>query len=208
MVNPKSPIRNRGAQRAFSYLLFAICSLPFAAVLGCAQEVTVIRYDPFLAGLPGAEGGAPPVGMRPATPVDPHDVPKEELIVKNPDGSVTLIARVTRHLIAHLSRVLEEGDEDLLYDQLVSTATKAHFRTENKDDPKKVILDYFKENQADIYALLVRMPAGERTPGVILSKVGPSRFKLTITGTSARGIRLTELWVVMENGNWRLWWFA
>jgi hypothetical protein len=174
---------------------------------GCADEVTVIRYDPFLARLPGAQGGEPPVGKRVQGEVDPHEVPPEQLIVKNPDGSVTLVAKVTRQLIAHLSRVMEEGDDDLLYDQLVSKQTKGHFLAEGKD-PKKTVKEYFAENRDDILALLARMPSGERTPGVVLAKVAPSRFKLTITGTAARGIVLTEMWVVMENGNWRLWWFA
>jgi hypothetical protein len=200
--------RRRGACGSLPRVCVVLCALgALLLVQGCAEDVTVIRYDPFLARLPGAEGGEPPVGKRVQTESDPHDVPKEELIVKNPDGSVTLVARVTRQLIAHLARVMEEEDEDLLYDQLISKKTKAHFMAEGKD-PKQEVKNYFAENRDDIYSLLARMPAGERTPGVMLSKIAPSHFKLTITGTAARGTRLTELWVIMENGNWKLWWFA
>lgn len=178
-----------------------------AIVGGCAEETKVIRYDPFLASLPGAEGGAPPVGERPTAQTDPHDVPAEQLTIKNPDGTVTLVSRVIRHLIGHLARVLEEGNEDLLYDQLISEETKRYFKAQGKE-PKKEVLEYFIAQQDEIYALLARMPAAERTPGVVMTKVAPSKFKLTITGTSARGAVLTELWVVMEGGNWRVWWFA
>ncbi len=185
-----------------------LCALSSVLLLpACSDDVKVIRYDPFLARLPGAEGGEPPVGKRAQSEIDPHDVPKEELIIKNPDGSVTLISHVTRQLIAHLSRLMEEGDDDLLYDQLISKQTKAHFLSEGKD-PKHEVKTYFAENREDIYALLARMPAGERTPGVTLTKIASSQFKLTITGTAARGTNFTEMWVVMENGNWKLWWFA
>ncbi|MGE0302849.1 MAG: hypothetical protein AB7Q91_09025 [Phycisphaerales bacterium] len=196
-----APWTFRACRRSMALALLA------ALFTGCGQEVRVIRYDPFLAGLPGAEGGQPPVGERPSAPKDPMDVPLDSLVVKNPDGSVTLVAKVIRHLVGHLARVMEEGDEKLLYEGLISETTKRHFRSEGKD-PRKEVLDFFIARQEDIYALLARMPAAERTPGVVLSKVGPSRFKLTITGTAARGAALTELWVVMEEGNWRVWWLA
>ncbi|MFM9902042.1 MAG: hypothetical protein ACKVOT_13600 [Polaromonas sp.] len=173
----------------------------------CGEDVRVVRYDPFLSHLPGAEGGQPPIGERPGTPEDPMAVPEDQLVVTNPDGSVTLIAKVVRHLIGHLARVMEADDQKLLYDQIISEQTKAHFAAEGQD-PRKAVAEFFRDNRADIDKLIARMPAGERTPGVILSKTGPKQFKLTVTGTAAKGLRFNELWVVMEKGNWRLWWFA
>ncbi len=194
-------------QRMRAASIAAVCVAACVMLAGCGEDVKVIRYDPFLAGLPGAEGGQPPVGERPVIPDDPHGASQDQLMVKRPDGGVTFVAKVTRHLIAHLGKVLESEDDRLLYDELVSAQTKAHFEAQGRD-PRAEVSEFVKENRTDIYALLARMPSGERTPGVQLVKVGPKSLRLTITGTSARGLKLTELWVVMENGNWRLWWFA
>ncbi len=205
-----SPARRKGASIAPTtapLLVLAKCLAVCVVAAGCAEEVKVIRYDPFLAHLPGAEGGKPPVGERPQTPVDPMELPPDQLIVRNADGTTTLVSRVVRHLVGHLARVMQEEDDRLLYDQLVSEETKLHFSREGQE-PRQAILEFFRDNHDDVIALLSRMPAAERSPGVVLSKVGPKQFKLVLSGTAARGLKFTELWVVMEKGNWRLWWFA
>jgi len=173
----------------------------------CEQEIRVIKYDPFLASLPGAQGGQPPVGERPVIPDDPHALPADQLMVKRPDGGVTFVAKVTRHLVAHLGRLMEAEDNRLIFDELISSATKAHFQAMGKD-PRAEVDTFFTERRGDILALLARMPSGERSPGVQMEKVGPRALRLTVSGTGARGLRLTELWVVMEGGNWRVWWFS
>ena len=46
------------------------------------------------------------------------------LSVKNPDGTTTLIAKTVRQMMTHLERCLDEGEDELLIDQVISDKTK------------------------------------------------------------------------------------
>lgn len=186
-----------------------VAVLPLLLLAACEPETRVIRYDPFLARLPGAEGGKPPVGLasEPLDKLAEQSGKPEELVVKNADGSVKLVARKIRHVMVHLFNTLRDEDADLLYEQVVSSATKRHFEAE-KPDARAYILSFLKEHEQDISALFARMPAAEQSPGVRLTKTDERAFKLELMGSPTRGLRFTTLWVVMEQGQWRLYWVS
>lgn len=166
---------------------------------GCATE-RVVHWNPPLAGLPESQS-ATPVARRDES-VDVASLPAEELTVKNPDGSVLLRSPAIRHVMIHLHAALKEEDNALL-DQVVSTATRRHFASEGR--PPEAIHEFLRTNQNDIMVLFGRMPQAERSPMVKLSREGGA-LRLRLTGVLANDIRFTELWVVLEGGNWKLLW--
>lgn len=73
--------------RILAFLCAPVCAL---ALVGC--ETRVVRYNPILGGLPGAESGRPVVrdfgDYR-----DPTIISEDQLVQEQPDGKKTLIAR-------------------------------------------------------------------------------------------------------------------
>lgn len=184
--------------------------LPVLLLLAaCGTETRVIRYDPFLSRVPGAEGGKPPVGLafEPLDKLAEQSGKPEEIVIKNADGSVKLVAKQIRHVMVHLFNTLRDEDADLLYEQVVSSATKRHFEAE-KPDARAHILSFLKEHEEDISTLFARMPAAEQSPGVRLTKTDEKVFKLELMGSPTRGLRFTALWLVMERGQWRFYWVS
>lgn len=182
-------------------------------MLGCQTEERIIRAQPtLLQNIPGAVGGLNEDGSA----RDPTQLPASaggdaalamtaaDLVKTNPDGSKTLVSKIIQHTIYHLVHALREEDDELLYTQVLSDATRRHY-SEQGENPREAIV-YFKENKDDIIAMLSRMPNAENTPGVITEKVGRRDFRLRITGTAAKGLKFTEYWVTMERGNWRVVW--
>lgn len=155
-----------------------------------------------LEGVPGAVRpgeDAPPPDSYPA----PTDVAIDSLIQK--EGSTeTLVSLRPRHVMIHLSLRLNEGKDDLVYDQLVSDVTKQQFISDGKD-PRE-ISRWLQENYDDMMILFARMPAAELSPGVIMEPAGRNQFRLKLTGTMGRGIRFNELWVQKVGRSWKFVW--
>ncbi|MGQ0627457.1 MAG: hypothetical protein ACT4PL_05070 [Phycisphaerales bacterium] len=179
----------------------------FLVLAGCETEERIIRYDPFLARIDKAQTQTPPVMDTQARPdmIDPSTVGLDELRIRNPDGTISIRSAAIRHCMINLALCLQAGEDELLYEQVVSEETKRHFRTQ-EGDPRAATLAFVKDNYGDLMALFQRMPAAERSPGVTMSKQGPGKLKLELAGPPAEGLKLTTLWVVMERGNWRFWW--
>src|SRR5262245_20549476 len=102
-----------------------------AGAAGCEREVKVVKYKPFLAGLEGVQTQTPAVSQKPKTPLAEPDSPvigeDDALVLKNPDGSKTLISRCGLHLMHHIQKTLADGDEKLFADQVLCQATRDEY---------------------------------------------------------------------------------
>ncbi len=172
-----------------------------ALLAGCGRE-RVVHYRPFFSDLPDAQHGTRPVGGSGA--VDPRRF-GGELVREGADGSKELVLKSMQHLIRHLQRELMVGTDDRLFEeQLLSELTREEYRLEGRD-PLEAVTD-LRAMRDDILILLHRMPLAERSPTVSSKKVDRGRWKLRLTNAAARGLELTELWVVLESGSYKLWW--
>ncbi|MCB9844560.1 MAG: hypothetical protein H6811_01040 [Phycisphaeraceae bacterium] len=177
---------------------------------GCVEK-RVVKWDPPLAGLPGAQTSGPIVGQR-FDFADPRVAPPEGLRVEHEDGSITLNARSGRHLLAHIVTTLDHDERALFTGQVLSSLTRAEYSARGQDPGGA--FDLLKGQYADVMALARLMPMGEFTPGVIwkkLGRVGPREenlVRLLVTGPGTSAMRYNGLDMVMEGGNWRLRWFA
>jgi hypothetical protein len=176
-----------------------------AAVIGaCAADEKVLYYKPFFTGISGAEfKGAQPVNPKTGF-IDPTVVPDQKIVIERSDGSKILISKTVRHMMTHLETCLDDGDDDLLMEQVISEKTKQEFRGQGKD-PKDVI-KMLRKNRKDIAKLFARMPMGEYTPTVILEQPGDKTWVIRLSGAPAEGMKYTKLWARMEDGNWRFLW--
>ncbi len=95
-------------------------------------------------------------------------------------------------------------DDEVLFDQVISDQTKQEFQGQGKD-PHEVV-EFLKTNRADIGILFSRMPFGEQSPNVIIQQPARRTMLLEVTGLAAKDLKYTELWAVMEKGNWKLLW--
>ncbi len=201
-------------------LVYALpCGLWAVLAAGCAPEERVVNYTPFFDGLEGA-GGARRVrdgvvagqegdGAGTTDPTASADALPQELVQTTPEGKKRIVSRSVRHVMVHLATLLNEGDDDTLYEQLLADHTKRHFAEQGKD-ARAESLAYFKGHREEIMALFARMPMAERSPGVLLEPAGGTAtgrlFKLRLQGTAARGVMFTDLWLAVEKGQWKLVW--
>jgi len=203
----------------------ALIALALVSFLpACETQTRIIRENSLLGNLPNAKrGGQPDASTDPNAPGSgstasndslaaaatelstASGIPAGELYARNLDGTIQLRAPAIRHCMLNLALCLQAGRDELLYEQLISDQTKQHFITEGKE-PRAATLEFLKDNYDDLMAIFLRMPAGERSPGVTMEKVGPGELKLQLSRANAKGLRFTELWFVMQRGNWRFWW--
>lgn len=175
-----------------------------AALGACQPEEKVIRYNPFLANVPGATTATKPVGNKLGEYVDPTKVAGDKTVVENPDGSVTLIAKSVRHLMAHIQLCLDKEDDKALLDQVISEQTKQEMKGQGRE-PEEVVA-FLKKNRNEIALMFARMPFGEQSPNIIVKRPAKRTVVLELTGLASKDMRYTELWAVMEKGNWKLLW--
>lgn len=175
-----------------------------AGLCACQSEEKIVKYNPFLAHIPGAETQTKPVGERFENYDDPTKLAGDKTVIENSDGSVTLVAKSVRHLMTNITLCLQYEDDELMLEQVISQQTKERFRAEGKDPAESV--KFLKDNQKDVAALFARMPFGEHSPNIILEQPARRTIMLELTGLAAKDMRFTELWAVMEKGNWKLLW--
>lgn len=184
-------------------------TLLLAAALLCAAcqpEERVVRYKPFFSGLEGTQSQTPPVNIN-AGILDPTAVPGGRIVVENADGSKTLISRNGRHLMAHIQRTLADGEEEQFTQQVLSKASADEFRQRGYDPAEAFRYLSQPQAQREIALLFNRMPMGERSPTVVMDKIGPKVYRVKLTGKPAEGLRWRGFDMIMEDGNWRLRWF-
>lgn len=181
-----------------------ILGVGVGAVVGCAVEEEVVRWDPPLAGLPGAQTGQPVVRGQGAF-VSPNAAP-DGITIEHEDGSVTLVSRSGRHLMVHIWTTIENEEEELFTEQLLSERTKAEFR-ERGFDPAEAHRELVRRKR-DVAKLFAQMPQGEMTPGVLMKKIGDRTYRLGVSGPGTERLRWRFMDMVMESGQWRLRWFG
>lgn len=182
-----------------------LCLSALCVTVGCETEQTIISSNNLFSNIPGATSGVPQA--KPTAAMTPKEFTEAELVVKNPDGTVTLRSPQVASVMVHLSRELNKDpvDERLVYDQLVSESTKQFLRAENRDPTESIT--FLKENRLDLFELMGQMPGAERTPGVFLERSETRNiYRLRLTGPMARVTKYTELWVALEGGNWKFYW--
>ncbi len=192
-------------QRAGSIAIKACAALGWAVVLMGCTETRVIRQHTPLAGLPGASGGVQ-VGSKLEGYIDPTVVPGSRTFILHEDGSVELIARTGDHLLKHLSGVLRTGNRELFVEQVLSSATREEFEARGRDPAEA--FDMIVERERDFRAMRARMPLGEKTPGVVMRKLGTRVYRVETIGLASRDLEWRGFDMVFEEGNWRLRWFV
>ena len=165
----------------------------------------MIYSRPFMGGLPGADTDqsiSPPRG----TFTDQTQVEGGQIRVEYDDGSVELHAKTALHLMSHITLTLRDEEPQLFLDQVLSQKTKEEF-VERGYDPVKAY-EFLKIREKDINRLFARMPMGEYTPDVVMTKMGKGEYRVMVTGLKTKGISWTYMDIVIEEGNWRLRWFG
>lgn len=187
-----------------SPLLPLLLALP-ALLPACAREERVVSYKPFFAGIADAQTQTPAAGYH-GPPVDPSAAPGGQIVIRNEDGSVTLVSRSGRHLLQHVERTVREDQRDLFVEQLLSDATRQEYLDRGLDPGQA--FDTLRARRHDIALLAARMPLGEHSPHVLMTKLGDRVYRVRLTGASRRGLKWTGFDMVFERGNWRLRWFV
>ncbi len=189
----------------------AVVAAAALALAGCQPEEKVVRYKPFLAGLEGTQTQTPAVAERttPALAAPPGATvdEKDGLVIKNKDGSKTLISRCGLHLMHHIQQTLADGDDKLFAEQVLSQMTRDEYAGRGID-PREAFRT-LKPRQMEIAKLFSRMPLGENSPNVTTSTVGHNIFRVQLVGQAAKGLDgYTGFDMVLEKGSWRLRWFV
>jgi len=178
-----------------------------ATCLGCQERM--VNYKPFLSGLEGAQTQTPATSSGSSNPALERASEGDEftLVRRNDDGTVTLIAKSGRHLMAHILRTLAEDEKAQFTEQVLSEVTRAEYHERGRDPVEA--FDLLKKNQKEIAKLFNRMPMGEHSPNVNMEAIDKNMFRVRVTGQSRKGLeRWTGFDMVYERGNWRLRWFV
>lgn len=177
-----------------------------AALGGCQREERIVRYKPFLSGIPEAQTQTPAVGVE-SRQGDTTELAPESLVIENPDGTRTLVMRTGRHLMWHIQQTLANDERDLFGAQVLCKATRDEF-AERGMSPSAAF-DMLKPHEQAIAKLFARMPMGEHSPSVRQEMVGRNVMRVKVSGRAAEGLSpFRGFDMVLEQGNWRLRWFV
>lgn len=200
---------------AFSIAL----ALALVFSLGCEMDRRVISVRGGLSGIEGAQGQELAESQRVARPrsgafaelasqqreqasLDTENTNPRSLRITQPDGQTTLIMTSPRHVVLHLRQTLLQDEPELLFEQVLSDRAKKAY-IEQGLDPHDAV-DFLFEHRREILTMLQRMPQGELSPGMYLNKIGPSAYRLELSGASGQGLKFRRLDIVWERGICRL----
>jgi hypothetical protein len=165
---------------------------------GC--ETRLVKYDPFLAGLPGAESQTPVA--RDLGHTDPRQMNGASIRRENPDGTPLLVAKSGLHVMVHTYNTLVADEKQLFVEQVLSERAKQDAIAKGIDPGE--IFEQLVREWDEFEQLCLLMPAGEFTPGIYLRPVGGRVQRFELDSASARGMRFKGFEIVMEKGNYRL----
>lgn len=184
-------------------------SLYAVSMPGCMERRIIAVRGNNIAALPGAQGGIKPDVPRqrvtstwesiltadaPPPPGMPIEGEPNRRVL--PDGSVHLVSKSPRHLVAHLRDVIQRDEMDLLYEQLLSEHTKEWYRNRGRD-PREAI-EYIERNATEMRELLMDLPMGEGTPGARFENAGRNAFRLRAPGAAWSDKRFTTIAMRIE----------
>jgi len=124
-----------------------------------------------------------------------------QLVIRHPDGTVTLNSFLPMHLINHLQNYLAQERYDIIDEQLVAESAKTAYLSRGRSSDE--ILEFLEESRVPILQLLARMPYGINSPSVTYNQAG-SRIILRLYGGAAQDLKYTTLEVNRESGQFRL----
>lgn len=185
-------------------------SLVYTAIFGflCgACETRVVRYNPPLASLPGAQTGMPPV-YDPSMKVVNSPLtaqPTANPVIENPDGTKTLISRNGRDLMLHIATCMREDDEKTFTEQVLSEMTRDEFY-ERGYDPKLAFRE-MKRRREDLEKMFKLLPAAELSPGVRMEMVGENIMRVRQHYVDRDAMPWCGFDMKLEGSNWKLRWF-
>lgn len=194
----------RPAHAGFMPAMGCVC-LVFCLLLGACRYERIISSSSILSGLEGSESQIPAKKSSRPLP-DFLRTPDEGIRIEHEDGSITLYSKSIRQLMAHITTTIQNGEQELFVEQLLSKVTKEEFYDRGLDPT--LAFDELTLRQRDIARMFYFMPMGEYTPGLYLKNVGRNMFRLELS----RANNPTLYWIgidsVFENGNYRLRWFV
>ena len=187
------------------FLLSALCASA-VSLLSCEEKLT--NYKPFLSGIEGMKTQTPAVQSKSKEKAGPTvEGDEADLVKKNDDGTVTLIAKTGRQLMAHILRTLAEDEKQQFAEQVLSEVTRGEYQQRGLN-PEQAF-ETLKKDRKEISKLFNRMPMGEHSPNVIMEQLGRNLFRVRLTGQATKGLeKWTGFDMVLEKGNWRLRWFV
>ncbi|MBS0188855.1 MAG: hypothetical protein JSS51_12370 [Planctomycetes bacterium] len=188
-----------------------IARLGIVAALGtllAACETHVVRYNPPLAGLPGAQTGEPPVldsTMR-VTDTTLAAQATSKPYIENADGTKTLISRNGRDLMFHIATCMREDDEKTFTEQVLSEMTRDEFYAKGYDP--KLAFRELKRRREDLEKLFKILPAGELSPGARMQTVGVNIMRVQVHYVDPESLPWCGFDMKLEGTNWKLRWFV
>jgi hypothetical protein len=186
-------------------------ALGFAAIacvsllVGCQQERKVVKWNPMLGNVAGAQSGMPVVRDY-GEYSDPTKVPDNKIRVEDEQGKPLLLAKSGRHLMSHIYITLRDDEKELFTQQVLSERTRDEFRANGLDEGEA--FDRLKARFEDIRMLFDLMPYAEYTPGVRSTRIDTRVQRVEIKGIAAQGLYWGGFDMVLEKGNWKLRWFV
>jgi hypothetical protein len=188
---------------ARSAALLAI-GVGFLGPLAACREERIVSRRGLLSSLPGAQTQIP--DERTAHRSELLRTPESGIREVREDDSIVLHAKSVQHLMTHIVTTMQNGEEDLFVDQILSEKTRQEFVVRGYD-PADAYRDVVRR-QRDVFKLFNVMPFGEYTPGLYLRTTGRNEFRLEIPRSSRGNLKWTGMDVVFERGNYRLRWFV
>lgn len=199
-AHPAPPTR-RSARTA---ALIALTAAILLALPACREERIVSRKG-MLSSLPGAQTGGIP-DARNITQADVLRTPQSGIRQTLPDDTVVLYAKSIQHLMTHIVNTMQNGEQELFTQQVLSKATRNEFVVRGYD-PKEAYKEIVRR-QRDVFRLFNAMPFGERTPGVYMESIGRNEFRIRLPKSSWGDLKWTGIDAVFEDGSYRLRWFT
>lgn len=194
-----TPASRTARTASLAALAAALLALP-----GCAEERIISRKG-MLSSLPGAQTGGIP-DARNITQADILRTPESGIRQTLPDDTIVLHAKSIQHLMTHIVNTMQNDEEELFTQQVLSKATRDEFVVRGYE-PKEAYKEIVRR-QRDVFRLFNTMPFGERTPGVYMESIGRNEFRIRLPKSSWGDLKWTGIDAVFENGSYRLRWFT
>lgn len=183
----------------------AACLAAVILVLPACGEERIVSRKGMLSSLPGAQTGGIP-DVRNITQADVLRTPEAGIRQTLPDGTVVLYAKSIQHLMTHIVNTMQNGEEELFTQQVLSKATRDEFVVRGYD-PNEAYKELVRR-QRDVFRLFNTMPFGERTPGIYMESIGRNEFRIRLPKSSWGELKWTGIDAVFEDGGYRLRWFT
>jgi hypothetical protein len=190
----------QAARLPFLLLVFLLAS--------CEQDKRVVYSSSFLGGVADAQTHSPDVDVRKGSTQNKPTV-DTRIVIPNPDGSKTLLARTPKHLMNHIVNTMRSADADapdLFVNQVLAKETREAYLARGRD-PKQAF-ETLRAHQDDVMALFKTMPMGEKTPGVFLENIGGGVKRMMAEQRIAVDLKWKGIDIVFEKGNFKLVWFV